>query len=464
MFRSIKRYLKTRRQLVKFDEDFYLRQYTDVADAVLRGQYQSGLEHYKRHGHREGRQIFEGSTISLRHGAAFEQTEFATLRAIDRRMRPLRYHITPSRPAVANIFIPTLDKDVFFGGYIAFLNFLMRISLRGMKLRFILLEETSFKPADFDTFRADKLWQGAFDDAEFVNASKRDVFLSLNPSDVFISYSTWTTLDAAPLAERLKKKVIFFIQEYEPSFHCYDSFHFMSNSAYSVPHVAIFNSRALKDYFEVNRIGVFARPDPQFVTFEHAILSPPPPSGRKRTIPALLFYARPEAHALRNLFSVGVLALRTCAGRGIITPRWQLTGIGSTTYYKLEIGRGIYLNGLPKLAPDEYRRKVQDYTVGLSLMATPHPGVVHFEWAAAGLATVVNTTPERAPAFFHARSPNLVPAQPTVAGIADAIEQAAKRTGGLEPPSAAISGYPTSWNQAFDAAFMDQAMKLIARC
>ncbi|QRG08427.1 hypothetical protein EZH22_09115 [Xanthobacter dioxanivorans] len=107
---------------------------------------------------------------------------------------------------------------------------------------------------------------------------------------------------------------------------------------------------------------------------------------------------------------------------------------------------------------------MQDYSVGLSLMATPHPGVVHFEWAAAGLATVVNTTPERAPAFFHARSPNLVPAQPTVAGIADAIEQAAKRTGGLEPPSAAISGYPTSWNQAFDAAFMDQAMKLIARC
>ena len=41
---------------VNFDEDWYLRQYPDVADAISRGKVPSALAHYERHGRSEGRQ------------------------------------------------------------------------------------------------------------------------------------------------------------------------------------------------------------------------------------------------------------------------------------------------------------------------------------------------------------------------------------------------------------------------
>lgn len=53
-----------------FDEDFYLRRYQDVAAAVRRGAFRSGLHHYKLFGIREGRQISEKS---LRAGAGYSK-------------------------------------------------------------------------------------------------------------------------------------------------------------------------------------------------------------------------------------------------------------------------------------------------------------------------------------------------------------------------------------------------------
>src|SRR5438094_7463740 len=41
---------------IKFDEDWYLLTYPDVADAVRTGECSSGLEHYMSHGRVEGRQ------------------------------------------------------------------------------------------------------------------------------------------------------------------------------------------------------------------------------------------------------------------------------------------------------------------------------------------------------------------------------------------------------------------------
>lgn len=47
-------YTKTRVGIV-FDEDSYLSHNQDVAEALKRGQWKSGLEHFLRHGFAEGR-------------------------------------------------------------------------------------------------------------------------------------------------------------------------------------------------------------------------------------------------------------------------------------------------------------------------------------------------------------------------------------------------------------------------
>ena len=41
-----------------FSERDYLRCHRDVRAAVRRGQFESGYEHYRKHGRREGRQVF----------------------------------------------------------------------------------------------------------------------------------------------------------------------------------------------------------------------------------------------------------------------------------------------------------------------------------------------------------------------------------------------------------------------
>jgi hypothetical protein len=40
-----------------FDEDEYLRCNRDVRRAVMRGEFESGLEHFQRHGRREARRL-----------------------------------------------------------------------------------------------------------------------------------------------------------------------------------------------------------------------------------------------------------------------------------------------------------------------------------------------------------------------------------------------------------------------
>ena len=155
------------------------------------------------------------------------------------------------------------------------------------------------------------------------------------------------------------------------------------------------------------------------------------------------------------------MALKECARRGIITPSWSLTGIGATTYYTVDIAPGIKLYGLPKAPLAQYQEMIGNYSLGLSLMAAPHPGVVHYEWAASGLRTVVNTTPERPPEFFAGISTNFIPAQPSVSGIADAIalaEQHPPLAGSTEHDSIP---HPRSWNDAFSDAFFRKLFEML---
>ena len=95
-----------------------------------------------------------------------------------------------------------------------------------------------------------------------------------------------------------------------------DSVHFLAAETYTLPHFALFNSRLLRDFFKGQKLGVFreGHPDPEgsHAYFSHAIteFAPPPREELEaRTTRKVLYYARPESHAGRNLFEIGVMAL-----------------------------------------------------------------------------------------------------------------------------------------------------------
>ncbi len=110
----------------------------------------------------------------------------------------------------------------------------------------------------------------------------------------------------------------------------------LAAESYRFPHTALFSTELLRDYFRRHGIGVYAAGeaagDAASAAFENAITAIDPPAAAElagRRPRRLLFYARPEPHAARNMFELGVLALSRALERGAFADGWELHGIGS---------------------------------------------------------------------------------------------------------------------------------------
>jgi hypothetical protein len=170
----------------------------------------------------------------------------------------------------------------------------------------------------------------------------------------------------------------------------------------------------------------------------------------------LLCYARPEKHAGRNLFEISVLAIRTALSQGVFVGDWTFHGIGSLgRAYEVDLGGGHSMNITPRLAQNEYETLLRTFDVGLSLMWAPHPSVLPFELARAGVVTVTNEYGVRTRRRLSKFGFNLVGGEPTIDGIADALRIAAERSYDVQARlKGAAFDWPTSWDEVFGPRFM----------
>ena len=130
----------------------------------------------------------------------------------------------------------------------------------------------------------------------------------------------------------------------------------LAAESYRFPHTALFSTELLRDYFRRHAIGVYAAGaeagDRDSASFENAITAIDPPSADElagRHPRRLLFYARPEPHAARNMFELGVLALSRALERGAFADGWTLHGIGTVRAgRRLDLGGGALLELLPR--------------------------------------------------------------------------------------------------------------------
>jgi hypothetical protein len=171
-----------------------------------------------------------------------------------------------------------------------------------------------------------------------------------------------------------------------------------------------------------------------------------------------LVYARPESHAMRNLFEVEILALRKACGDGVFDASWRFLGLGALDDHEpISLGGGHSLEMKAKLPEDEYRALVNKLDIGLSLMYAPHPSVVPFEFAATGALVVTNRFEGRDDAFFRSVSKNIVPCDPTIEGVAEALRLAAERHDDYHGRhESALRLTARSWDSVFDVAFLDR--------
>ncbi len=381
------------------------------------------------------------------------------------KIAPLTLEVDESQPVRVNLLIPEINFKHLFGGYIGKFNFAMLLAKTGLKVRFVIVDYCDFDPRKVTQGMVS--YPGLEDLLSTVEISlhyNREVALSVNKLDSFIATTWWTAHIAHTACTQLgHPEFLYFVQEFEPFTFEMGSYFAIARQSYDFPHSALFSTGLLMEYFQLSRIGVFApevKHSPLISSFENAILTfDLPIETPSRTVKKLLFYSRPEAHAARNMFEVGLMALNEAILRGAFdAEEWEFYGIGTELLRpSVPLANGRSLQMLGKVSLDEYRQLLPEHDLGLALMYTPHPSLLPLEMAAAGMIVVTNTCLNKTANRMKDISTNILAAEPTMDAVAETIAKAAilSRDWNLRLTGSKVN-WSSSWEQTFNPELLSQ--------
>ena len=396
-------------------------------------------------------------------GTGMAKQSHSSVSMIREKIAPLSLKITVEAPRRLNLLIPTIDLQYFFGGYITKFNLARQLAHDGLKVRLVVVDHCDWQPAQWrHQLKKFNGLEQFFDRVEVAYACDRTTELSVSPEDVFMATTWWTAHIAHKAARALgASRFVYLIQEYEPFTFAMGSFSALANQSYEFPHLAVFSTELLRTYFRENRLGVFAEtPDvgaANSVAFENAITDVGEVTAgelAQRTCKRLLYYARPEPHAARNMFELGILALAEAIEAGYFDETWEFYGIGSVgSAEKLSLPKGRVLSLLPRDNQEAYRDILRAHDIGLALMYTPHPSLVPIEMASAGMLVVTTTCANKTRAELAKISPNLIAAHPSIERIKLGLKEATERVTNFEARAKGSRvQWATSWAGAFNPA------------
>ena len=386
--------------------------------------------------------------------------------ALAEKLAPLRFVLREDAPPRVNLLIPTVDLEHLFAGYIGKFNLARRLAERGARVRIVTVDPTPRLPGNWARRLESYEGLGGLTDAVEFAFGREALAIEASAGDRFIATTWWTAHIAhSAISEVGGERFLYLIQEYEPFTFPMGSYAALAGQSYELPHAALFSSELLREWFRQRRIGVYGAGaqagDDASVAFENAISAVTPQSADSlagRRPRRLLFYARPEPHAARNMFELGLLALTRALEDGAFQSGWELRGIGTVQAgRRLALTGGAELQLLPRAGQREYAGLLAEHDLGLALMYTPHPSLVPIEMAAAGMVTVTNSFANKTPDALAAISSNLIAPPPTIEGIAAALRQGA---GAVEDVQRRLAGSDVRWSRSWERSFDD---RLLAR-
>jgi len=379
-----------------------------------------------------------------------------SIRFLARKTAPLEIKIDPAVTRQINILIPTIDLNLLFGGYIGKLNLARRFVACGYSVRIIIVDECDFVPVGLDgPLPGASPLAAEFSKVKFQYCFDRDHEVLMNPDDIVVASTWWTAHIAHAAVRKLHANhFIYFIQEYEPFTFPMGTYAAFANESYGFLHFPLFSSKLLKEYFELNQLGVYAdgkgKDSEKGAIFENAITTFDLSSKtlKKRAYKRVLFYARPEPHASRNMFETGVLALKAAIKKEIFDDSWELWAAG-TAYGGIPLGKGQQLKMIGKLSLEAYQKTLPEFDLGLSLMYTPHPSLVPIEMAAAGMVVITTNCLNKTAEKMAAISPNILGVDASVEAITEGLRTAAKQCEDIEGRLAGTNvNWPKSWEES----------------
>ncbi len=381
---------------------------------------------------------------------------------------PLCLSFSSQAPERLNMLASMIDFKYFFGGYNGVFNLALRLVREGYRVRLILVDRCNYEP---EVWRREiRKYEGLgdfFDLVEVVCAYYRNIPLEVSGKDVFLATSWWTAHIANQARKFINgKRFLYLTQDYEPIFYPMGTLAALSKESYTFPHYALISTKALREYYRQNNIGVFREGDAageeSSVVIENAIQRFPVDIGKmkSRKKKRFLFYARPEEHAERNMYEMGVMALSDAlTAAEVDVSQWEFYGIGTVgDSKKVTLGRDAHMILLPKVSLQEYGDLLPEFDLGLSMMLSPHTGLVPLDMAAAGMYVVTNTYANKTAEYLQSISSNIIPADPTVSGIFSALQTAFRSVYDYE---ARMDGARVNWNQSWDDTFNSSVMTKI---
>jgi glycosyltransferase involved in cell wall biosynthesis len=385
---------------------------------------------------------------------------------IARKIAPLRWSVAEQAPRRVNLLIPSIDLRHFFGGYIAKFNLARRLAARGARVRIVTVDPVGALPPgwqrELERFAG---LDGLLDTVE-LEFGRESAGIECSRRDAFIATTWWTAHIARAAVEQTEsKRFVYLIQEFEPFTFPMGTYAALALESYQLRHFAVFSSELLREYFRAHGLGVYRRGetkgDRRSVSFQNAITRVSPAGAQAlatRRPRRLLFYARPEPHAERNMFGLGVLGLARALRDGAFEGDWEFSGIGAVGGRSRVALGPTSMRLEPRSDQAGYAQLLRDHDVGLALMYTPHPSLVPLEMASAGMVTVTNRFENKGAAALRSISTNLVTADPTIEGVARALAEASGR---VDDVAARVAGADLAWSRDWEESFPDELVDRI---
>jgi len=331
--------------------------------------------------------------------------------------------VSPGRKPTCNILIPGWSAQLS-GGPLSILEIARKLTEHGIRVRFLNVMNSVHESSDILPrlplyFREHMEWV----DHKHIN----DIFYSV--SDVFMATLYFTAFFAQTMQKCLNDKpILYMIQDCEPFFFPQNSESAYAYSTYDIPHIPIFNSWILENYFQENRLSVFRGGSIELrsFTFFPTYHSTADRNKMKKEKKRLIVYSRPSIE--RNAYDFAISCVWEAVRQGLFPPEeWIIVGVGCApgTPNVSNLGnRGVVMYNMDHMDDEKYKEFITTGDMGLSLMLTPHPSLPPFDFAAAGMLVVTNLLFQRTETMYHSVSHNFFPATLSIPSVVDNLRRA----------------------------------------
>lgn len=300
-----------------------------------------------------------------------------------------------------NLIIPSINKKHVFGGISTAITFFNNLaSVTKAKIR-IITTDCSINLSEsinMDGYVLVDCDSNSVENNQLVSfADRYNKTIPVGKNDIFIATAWWTAYNFASVIKWQKieyntdmRKLIYLIQDYEPCFYPWSSRYLMADSTYrsDVPTIAVFNSKQLKEYFDINNYefdtSYYFEPTLN-ETLKNYLLKKSDRIFRKKQI---IVYGRPSVQ--RNAFELVIASLKKWVELYDKASEWIVYSVGES-HEPIGLGKKIVLKSMGKLTLEEYANTMLETYMALSLMVSPHPSYPPLEMSTFGIKTITNT-------------------------------------------------------------------------